>query len=1097
MTAVPLSQVIRRLRGALVGQGAAGQTDSDLLGRYVRHRDEAAFEALVRRHGPMVLGVCRRVLHNPDDAEDAFQATFLVLVRKAAALRSPGLLGNWLYGVAYRTALEARKAAARRRAKEAKMVPATETAPAAWDDLRLVLDQELQRLPEKYRAVLVLCYLGGETRSAAARQLGWPEGTVASRLAGARGLLAKRLARRGLAVSAGALAALLSRNASASVPAPVLSATLRAAVGGTLPTQVAGLTKAVLQGLSLTKLRSALAVLLVLAVAGGGLALFRHEPPAAGPPEAPRAPAKEVVEKPTTDQYGDPLPAGALARLGTVRLRHPGGIWSLAFSADGKTVVSGGNDATARLWDVATGKELRRFVGRWGLIKSVALTLDGKALVTGGRFSTFHFWDTATGEQMAFAGGGHDGGAGYCVALAADGKTLASADHNLIQVWDVARRERLRILDGPASAIEALALTRDGKLLATAGRGKNRDVRVWEAATGKVVRVLKGHAEDVLTLAFSPDGKTLASGGHDKAIRLWDVGTGKEIRQLAGHTSWVEGVAFSPDGKLLASGSRDSTARLWDVTTGNEVRPPLVHHNPVIAVTFSPDGSALATGGFEGRVRLWDVRTGTARGPAGARVGPVYSAAFLPDGKTVISRGDEKVRLWGAATGRERRGFDGPQGAFYGFALSPDCTTVAVCDSEGVIRLYSIATGKETRRLVGHKYTVFGLAFTPDGKALASAGYDNTIRLWDAATGKEARQFKGEQRFPHHIAFSPDGRVLATAGSDPGSDQTLRLWDVASGKQRHCVRLAPVGAFDLAFSPDGTTLATVGGLPTTETPGEVRLWDVATGKELRRFEGHTEQVLCVAFSPDGRTLVTGGADKTIRFWEVATGKERRQLRGHESLIGSVAFSLDGRRLVSTSHDTTGLVWDVTGHLRGGRLEALDLSPQQLEARWNDLADHDAVKAYRAVWDMAASGDKSVSFLWTHLKPAPAADAGQIARWARDLDSDNFEARTRATQELEKLGDLAGPALRKLLAGQPSAETRKRATQLLGRLGPLSGERLRVERAVEALEHTASPEARRLLAALAAGAPEAGQTRQAKAALRRLERRPAAGPGQAP
>jgi RNA polymerase sigma factor (sigma-70 family) len=1092
MAAAQLGKVLGHLRGALVDPGAAGPSDGELLNRCVRHKDGAAFEALVRRHGPMVMGAVRRVLHNAHDAEDAFQATFLVLLRKAATLRSPGTVGNWLYGVAYRTALEARRAAARRRAKEAKMVPRTEAPPGAWDELRPVLDQELERLPEKYRAAIVLCDLEGKTRSAAARQLGWPEGTVASRLATARRRLAKRLARYGPAVSGAALAALLARNASACVPSAVLSGTVQAGAAvaagtaGVIPTQVVALADGVMKALLLARLKVALALLLVLAVAGGGLAFLRPEAPA-GQTEAPRAKAAGPVAQERTDLYGDPLPAGAVARLGTVRLRHSGGIWGLAFSPDGKRLVSGGQDRTARLWDVATGKEVRRFAGTAAPVKSVAFTPDGKRLVTGG-YDQFRVWDTATGEEVRFprGRGRATARAGYCVAVSADGKTLVSAGQQMIQVWDLARREKLRTMEGPAGAIEALALSPDGKLIATAGRDKNKDIRLWELATGKAVRELQGHAEAVLTLAFSPDGKALASGGYDGTVRLWDVTTGKETRRLSGHELWVECVAFFPDGKLLAVGSRDTTVRLWDVTTGKEARPPLRDGEAVIALALSPDGKTLATGGFGNRVRLWDVVSGKERDPSGAYCGSVYGAAFLPDGKTILSGDRNKARLWDAATGRESRGFASPAAPFYGRTVSPDGTTLAVCDAAGVIRLFRVSTGEETRRLAGHKYAVFALAFAPDGKTLASAGPDDTIRLWDVSTGKEARQFKGGQRFPNRVAFSPDGRVLATAAADPGSDQTLRLWDVATGKQRHCVRLAPVGVFDLAFSPDGTTLATVGGLPQWGTPGEVRLWDVTTGKELRRFEGHTEQVLCVAFAPDGRTLVTGGADRAARLWEVATGKERRQLRGHEGLVTSVAYAPDGRRLVSTSFDTTGLVWDVTGHLRGGRLEVLKLSPQELEARWADLAGDDAAKAYRAVWDLAAA-ERSVPFLRAHLKPAPAADEKQIARWVGELDSVSFEARAQATRELEKPGDLAEPALRQLLEGQPSAETRRRARQLLEKLGPLSGERLRVVRAVEALEHTASPEARRLLAELAAGAPEARQTRQAQAALRRLAR----------
>jgi RNA polymerase sigma factor (sigma-70 family) len=229
MAATELNKVVGYLRSVLIKQDAAGMTDGDLLKCYVQQRDEAAFEALVRRHGPMVLGVCRRVLRNSHDAEDAFQATFLVLVRKASALRSPGMVGNWLYGVAYRTAQEARKATSKRRRKEAKAMPKSGAPAGIWADLREVLDQELERLPEKYRAVVVLRDLEGATSKEAARRLGLPEGTVASRVARGRTLLAKRLARHGFALSSWMLAAVLLPNASASVPTSLMASTIKAA----------------------------------------------------------------------------------------------------------------------------------------------------------------------------------------------------------------------------------------------------------------------------------------------------------------------------------------------------------------------------------------------------------------------------------------------------------------------------------------------------------------------------------------------------------------------------------------------------------------------------------------------------------------------------------------------------------------------------------------------------------------------------------------------------------------------------------------------------------------------------------------------------
>src|SRR5262245_18926159 len=302
-----LSKAVEGLRGILVKQDIAGLDDGDLVRLYVRRRDEAAFEALVRRHGPMVLGVCRRLLHDAHDAEDAFQAVFLVLVRKAASLRTPGMVGNWLYGVACRTALEARKAAARRRAKEANVPPRTNAPDDEWADLRPVLDHELERLPEKQRAVIVLCDLEGKTRKAAARCLGCPEGTVASRLAHARVRLANRLARHGFVLSGGTLAGLLGQNATASVPTSIVTASVKAAtafgLGRALPGAISAnamtLTEGVLRTMLASKLRAitSLVVITCLAAAfvGAGTSLLVRKSSAAQQDEQKNESVKPVT----------------------------------------------------------------------------------------------------------------------------------------------------------------------------------------------------------------------------------------------------------------------------------------------------------------------------------------------------------------------------------------------------------------------------------------------------------------------------------------------------------------------------------------------------------------------------------------------------------------------------------------------------------------------------------------------------------------------------------------------------------------------------------------------------------------------------------
>jgi RNA polymerase sigma factor (sigma-70 family) len=319
----PMSTMLHRLRKAALLAGGAKLADAELLRRFVGGRDQAALELLVRRHGPMVWGVCCRVLAVRQDAEDAFQATFLVLLRRAGSIRSGELLANWLYGVARQTALKARATARRRGARERQVVvmPERETGrQRPPEDLLLFLEEELGRLPEKYRTALVLCDLEGMTRQEACRHLGCPEGTVASRLVRARALLALRLRRRGLVVSAGALAATLAREtASAGVPAALLTCTIKAvsliAAGktvdfGVCSAQAATLTEGVLKTMFRTKIRSALVMLGLLAPAALGtvssasylLPAWGEQPPrsSAKVPQNARRPSPGPV-KPRTD----------------------------------------------------------------------------------------------------------------------------------------------------------------------------------------------------------------------------------------------------------------------------------------------------------------------------------------------------------------------------------------------------------------------------------------------------------------------------------------------------------------------------------------------------------------------------------------------------------------------------------------------------------------------------------------------------------------------------------------------------------------------------------------------------------------------------
>ena len=587
---------------------------------------------------------------------------------------------------------------------------------------------------------------------------------------------------------------------------------------------------------------------------------------------------------------------------------HKMGVNSVAFSPDGRQIVSGSGDNTVNVWDIATGKEILTLKGHAERVDSVAFSPDGKRIVSGGFDRMVKVWDIATGkETLTITVQGRTNGVSS-VAFSPDGKRIASGSWKTVNVWDaVTGKETLRENFGDVSSV---AFSADGKRIISGG-GSNT-VKVWDAVTGNETLTLKGHTNNVTSVAFSADGKQIVSGSWDETLKLWDAATGKETLTLKGHTAAVSSVAFSPDGKRIISGSGDGFLNVWDAATGQETLTLKAHTGGVNSVAFSPDGRRVVSGSSDDTVKVWDVAAHQETLTLAGRW-KLSSVAFSPDSQRIVSgsgdmfappldsgSNDTTVKVWDAATGQETLTLTlkGHTQQVRSVALSADGKQIASASADKTVKLWNAATGKEMLTLKGHEDAVDTVSFSPDGKQIASGSADKTVRVWNAATGKETLALKGHEDAVVSVSFSPDGERIVS-GSRGG---TLKVWNTATGKETLTIEGPGESVSGAAFSPDGRWIA-------SWNNWVVSVWDAATGKEMFTLKGHTGSVLSVAFSPDGKRIASGGADKTLKLWDPATGKETLTLKGHTDGVSSVAFSRDGKQIVSGSADNTLKVWD--------------------------------------------------------------------------------------------------------------------------------------------------------------------------------------------
>ena len=644
----------------------------------------------------------------------------------------------------------------------------------------------------------------------------------------------------------------------------------------------------------------------------------------------------------------------------TAIVPHASIIGSMAFSADGRRLVSGDWNGFVKVWDVGTRQLLRTYEKNLYAINAVAFSPSGNEVAIGGKdYWSFKLVDAPSGRTIRKFEG-HQGEI-HAIAFSPDGSLLAAGDgHGLAKLWDVASGRLVRDLSGHGQAVRAVAFTPDGRQVLTAGF--DTSVIVWDVATGDIARHLTGspvwrmaqkltgsgpqrHEDVFISLAISPDGKWLASGswGSIRNVKLWDLGQGKLVRVLEGMSDSVQAVAFTRDSRHVVAASSYSKLIQWDASSGAVVRTIGTERGGTLyAMAVSPKGNLIVSGSGErgNGPTLWNADTGAKIGGLGTDLRKGIFLALTPDGSRLAAGADNGAAVWDIASGRLINDFGDHNGEVSGIAISDDGRSALTGGRDKVLKLWDVASGKLLRTLEGHANWVERVVFARDGLHAASGSFiDGVIKVWNLNAGKDVLTLRRHRSSIASLAFSPDGRLLLS-GSWDGS---VILWDLADGRVRLDLKSEIRGQYNpkkgdmdqasramswVGFSRDGTRVLAV------THNGAFSAWDAGSGALLAQRPASSGYLPYFIGLHDGALLASDPSTGVIELTDVASGKVARVLPGLDrGTGGSLAASADHRRLASMGNDGVIRLWDTeTGMLlaslfNGNNNEWLSLTPQ--------------------------------------------------------------------------------------------------------------------------------------------------------------------------
>ncbi len=582
---------------------------------------------------------------------------------------------------------------------------------------------------------------------------------------------------------------------------------------------------------------------------------------------------------------------------------HADDVVSVAYSPDGKRIVTASRDGTARIWDSKDGVETAILKGHSRAVLTAEFSSDGTRVVTTSLDSTVRIWNTITGIEEARIGDGQLDRA----VLDPDGSivvTMSDFASNVL-IWDIAGSALIGSLEGHTATIASASFSPDGDEIVTTSL--DGTARIWDVVGQSELAVLTGHRDVVGDAVFSPDGTKIVTTSWDRTARIWDAETHALIATFNGHSDAVSSAMFSPNGRAVLTVSLDGTARIWRSWDGAEITKLEDASAAIEFAVFSPDGSQIATASRSGVVRLWDAYTGAAV----AALESYHSkgvAAFSPDGLQIVtSAPDNTARIWRKhpIVMPSEMGLD-LSVRFAG--LSSDSMHIIKASLSDTLRLFDAETGAEVATISTHPENVTSFELSADKSRIVTVSTDRqgsfgttAVWVWDAATGEKLVDLKGSFFSVRAAAFSPGGERIVT--SSRGWD--ARVWDAATGAELTVLDGHLGEVLSATFSPDGTRIAT------TSSDNTARIWDAETYVLITTLEGHSADVVSAVFSADAHQIVTVSNDATARLWNTTTGEENAVLDGHSRRISSAAFSPGGGRIVTASADNTIRLWDVS------------------------------------------------------------------------------------------------------------------------------------------------------------------------------------------